>query len=816
MKIAWVSADISPNVASFRYRGLYPSFALADNGFENAYFSVRDAKIDHLKDYDIVIFIKTVGHFLTPIMRELCERYRRKVFLDLCDYVTHPKYGNNSGELRRVTILSQAPYIDAIVVPTEQLRRVLSVSLSNAIPIIVIPDQAESSALIERTRVFSAKKVDVHSRAELRRLIRPRARLIALKYGIARAQRQARESFLSLRMLAAELSRAPRSLPARLHHKLRDSWASHHRRAASQAIAGLNKTLADQTRVSGPSGRKQLIWFGNAGSDSFQSGIQTLTLIASDLIRLAKIADFELVVMSSRSEAYKSLIEPLPFPSRFEVWSQEACFEAVRASDAFVMPQIEDEFSECKSANRALLALSCGTPVIASRLKSLEPLKDCIVTDDWEGGFRRYLLDEVATKTDLATAGSIIEEEFSAEATGRKWLELMRLEKPRPAKRPRIAIFFHLLQDIHVLLPVVTTLVAGAGEGENGNRHDVDVVLMKSVYLQQPDIVREIVSTGARLRLLKEETDEDNLRALDVTSASVLIVGAETSLRPHRLVHAAVLKANELGIPTISMQHGLEAPGLSYFDDRHTSDVKIASSCIFTYGDPARLPKEASSDLVRRCIPVGRFVPGTSRHLAALESSLETLNPRRLPVIAIFENLHWHRYEADGYRGHFSAHIERLVDTFKDVFFVIKPHPAGVWLQKNPRITTRANTLLLRRDDPEFAGVTAADLLSASQAAITTPSTVAVDATQLCRPVLVFANTLDLPLFEPLEIGRSYEDIEAFVTRALDGGATMDAVSRFKSSALAPGNVASNIVREIDRLLEDRTPKPPQNKHFSE
>jgi hypothetical protein len=81
---------------------------------------------------------------------------------------------------------------------------------------------------------------------------------------------------------------------------------------------------------------------------------------------------------------------------------------------------------------------------------------------------------------------------------------------------------------------------------------------------------------------------------------------------------------------------------------------------------------------------------------------------------------------------------------------------------------------------------------------------------------LVFANTLDLPLFEPLEIGRSYEDIEGFVTRTLDGGTSMDAVSRFKSSALAAGSVASNIVREIDRLLEDRTPKPSQNKHFSE
>ncbi|MGO6719336.1 hypothetical protein ACCS65_36695, partial [Rhizobium ruizarguesonis] len=72
----------------------------------------------------------------------------------------------------------------------------------------------------------------------------------------------------------------------------------------------------------------------------------------------------------------------------------------------------------------------------------------------------------------------------------------MRLEKSRSTKSPRVAIFFHLLQDIHVLLPVVAALVEGAGEGKNDNRYDVDVVLLKSVYLQQPDIVREIVNTG--------------------------------------------------------------------------------------------------------------------------------------------------------------------------------------------------------------------------------------------------------------------------------------------------------------------------------
>ncbi|MFW8586677.1 hypothetical protein ACOJBM_22720 [Rhizobium beringeri] len=50
----------------------------------------------------------------------------------------------------------------------------------------------------------------------------------------------------------------------------------------------------------------------------------------------------------------------------------------------------------------------------------------------------------------------------------------------------------------------MTTLVAGAGE--NGNRHDVDVVLLKSVYLQQPDVVREIGKAPVRVFVFSRRT----------------------------------------------------------------------------------------------------------------------------------------------------------------------------------------------------------------------------------------------------------------------------------------------------------------------
>ncbi|KAA0685041.1 hypothetical protein DTW90_35680 [Neorhizobium sp. P12A] len=801
MKIAWVSSDIRPDIASFRYRGLYPSFYLLDNGFESSYFAIADIRVDVLKEYDVIVFIKTIGQFLTPIMRELSSRYNRKVILDLCDYATHPKYGNNTGELRRFTVLSQAQYLSAITVPTEQLKIALSSSLGDAIPIVVIPDQEETEELIERTRVLNSAK----ARREifLRRLLRPRSLLlVCLSWArriYIRWRKQAKGRLSRVRQITGEMVRNPKIFVEKARQKIgrRSVFASQR-----QFSAGDHPTRGADAQKPQSIRRKQLIWFGNAGSDSFQSGIQTLTLIAPELIKLAREVDFELLVMSSRPDAYKALIEPLPFRSRFESWTQQKCFEAVRASDAFVMPQIEDAFSACKSANRALLALSCGTPVIASNLKSLDPLKSCIVIDDWKKGFDRYLCDESATKADLEKARSILDLQFSARATGQKWMDLIHSERVQSPRTPRITVLFHLLQDIHVLQPIVDLLWDADGARADDLDYELDVAVLKSVYLQQPSIVQDIVNTGARLRLLTGDTDEENLELLDVAGSSLLIVGAETSLRPHKFVHAAALEAGRLRIPTITLQHGLEAPGLTYFDDRHSTDVKIASSTIFTYGDIAKLPVGPSPEILPRCIPVGRFIPQRSAYADAFADQLAEINSEGLPVISIFENLHWHRYQADGYRDRFTAYIDQLTAAFGDAFFVIKPHPAGTWLQTNADlISQRKNTLLLRRDRVEFSEVTAADLISASQAVITTPSTVAVDAAQLSRPVIVFGNTLELPLFDPLEIARSYEDLRSFVQRALTGNANIGALDAFKSGVFAHGSVAENTRREIQRLI---------------
>jgi glycosyltransferase involved in cell wall biosynthesis len=108
----------------------------------------------------------------------------------------------------------------------------------------------------------------------------------------------------------------------------------------------------------------------------------------------------------------------------------------MKSADAFLMPNANDSFSACKSANRALLALACGVPVVATQLESLEPLRDAIVLDDWQSGLERYLFDAEARAADLKRAAEIIALDFSPNAIGNRWLSLLQPEaqgRPHPA-----------------------------------------------------------------------------------------------------------------------------------------------------------------------------------------------------------------------------------------------------------------------------------------------------------------------------------------------------------------------------------------------
>ena len=119
----------------------------------------------------------------------------------------------------------------------------------------------------------------------------------------------------------------------------------------------------------------------------------TLAECLDSLARINQTLPLRLRVISNNRDMFNEIFEALPFPAEYRAWDPLFVFDQVGSADVCILPNSRDAFSSTKSANRAVLALSLGVPVVATRIPSMEPLQGCVVLDDWDAGLRRYLGD---------------------------------------------------------------------------------------------------------------------------------------------------------------------------------------------------------------------------------------------------------------------------------------------------------------------------------------------------------------------------------------------------------------------------------------
>jgi len=85
------------------------------------------------------------------------------------------------------------------------------------------------------------------------------------------------------------------------------------------------------------------------------------------------------------------------------------------------VPNSLDEFSVGKSANRSVMSLCAGVPVVATPTSALQPLSDAVWTGDPLAGLQAYLRSPEKAGTDIRLGRQLVEEHFSLEAVGRRW-----------------------------------------------------------------------------------------------------------------------------------------------------------------------------------------------------------------------------------------------------------------------------------------------------------------------------------------------------------------------------------------------------------
>lgn len=368
----------------------------------------------------------------------------------------------------------------------------------------------------------------------------------------------------------------------------------------------------------------------------------------------------------------------------------------------------------------------------------------------------------------------------------------MKLFILRLRQRPRVLVMLDLVQDLDLLLPIAIGI-------QQHPKLDLQVVATGRVLEQSPRIQTSFAAAGIKVCSVPHQAVLKGALP-SLRGVAAIVTATETTAGPHRIARALVLRANKARIATYTLQHGYENIGLNYTDDVYPFEkIQFASEHILIWGDPAWLPAETPAETRQKCIGVGCPKP------AQPTQDLPQLHHGRRHLIAIFENLHWERY-SDMYRNQMLEDIAAVAQKFPLVTFLIKPHPAGLWLsnQSEDRLPKGDNIWVIDPRLEQWQAYTAPAFIAVADATISTPSTVVLDAARMGKPVAVASYDLPLPNYAPLPCLKDISDWCRFVQTVCSADASKEALQAqaqtFVAQNLIPGD---SVARILDRILLD-------------
>jgi hypothetical protein len=476
-------------------------------------------------------------------------------------------------------------------------------------------------------------------------------------------------------------------------------------------------------------------------------------------------------------------------------WLQGA--EAVLCLDPGAAPD------DPRPAQWARTALFAGSPVIAASHPSLDGLAHLCVLDDVERGLQLYGLLQAERLKAAAVAQVELTARIDPDTIAREWLAAAS-PAPRAATantRPTFLALIDIHQDLDVLLPVLTALKA---RGETRLR----LVLSEYLLAESPRIAAALAAHGLDFTAHPREAIRSGAEP-SLAGVDGVLSGADTNTRAHKAGHTLLGRAKAQGLPTFTLQHGLENIGLTYKDHLHGEEIRFAADTIFIWGAPEGLASWVPEETRAKVVPVGS-PKAAPRPAAALD-----LHQGHWPrVIGVFENLHWHRF-SELYLERALEDLDAAAEARPDTLFLVKPHHAGRWLSRHPaRLAQRPNLVVVDPADSAWEPHTAPDLIASVEAVLTTPSTVALDAARTGRPVAVLGYDLELPLYQPLPIVRGMADLDAFLE--LRPEHALKCNEAFLGRAVLPGRADHRIAAAIARALAERTSvRTPKRRWFS-
>lgn len=805
IKIGWKISTLSADIASIRYRALLPVIALNERGIHSVIFS--ESNLHKLNEIDVLVIVKslTLGDLL--LAQEAAEKGIPVIF-DLCDNIFIKGYGAKSKYVPSDIFAHIARYLNAVVVTTEPLAQIIRHQTHNAIAVHVIPDGIETEHLLRQCQKIILSSRKTQDKFDLSRWLELKDKLIhklLLIKSIAISQLVKKQARTQLKNLMNSIRKLKNNL-RNIFNKLR--FISLLKRACKSYKYGQNLLKRRRTPhntaphfapplpacPSEPSPpRFRMLWFGHHGASHASFGMLDILLVKDELESIALEFPCELVVVSNNKEKYLKHIDTMAIPTRYIEWSASAMESHIQAADVVIIPNSKDVFSICKSANRAVLALSNGTPVVATSTPALEALRECISLDNFAGELRKYQSDSEFAHTQVTRGHQLIENLYGQSVIGKAWLGVIKevIQKPFTTKKqkPELIIVLNLIQDTDLALPVLNAARLKGLPTE---------IWFNSTLLMESARTRVLLSKlNENWRILPARPDSKRMKSL-LQGAKYLLSVSESNLVPHRFTHKITRLANQCGIETATLQHGFESVGLTYSDEIHAiKKIRISSNRIYIWGPMETLHPGISPRIKAKCLPVGR------PYLPCRQSlRLNSMFPEAKEVVAVFENLHWHRY-ADEFRTFFIEGLKLVAERFPEYIFLIKPHPAGLWSTKNSSRIAFDKTNIVIADPTEsvWENHSIDEILSGGVlAAITTPSTIALEAASLNVQVAVIEHSMNCRNYMPLPRIKNLEDWVQFIERTNTKNGKdlhLKLNSEFSRRVLVPANSAELIIADL-------------------
>lgn len=186
-----------------------------------------------------------------------------------------------------------------------------------------------------------------------------------------------------------------------------------------------------------PGDTLNLVWFGHPSNlDSLQAVIPLLVKFSKEQQPI-----FLTIVTKSQGKfnaaAFCAQLETgisHAFSIRFMPWSLRSQQEAIHAADLVIIPSLDNEIKNVKSANRMVEGFLAGRMVVANPIPSYDSYRNWAwIGDDFSAGIGWVLNHKQEIPARIEAAQNYIEQHLSPEIIGRKWENVLSTaitEKP--------------------------------------------------------------------------------------------------------------------------------------------------------------------------------------------------------------------------------------------------------------------------------------------------------------------------------------------------------------------------------------------------